>query len=101
VPAVLYRYSQVLWRPDLVNSKGKPLASEARLEAVWKRSSDHFATVVADVSITLSNAYAAHFHDMLIDGKENAKMTGDRMKMRMGPECDLFLSRARAAGRRR
>ena len=24
-----------------------------------------------------------HFHDIYIDGKENAKMTGDRMKMRM------------------
>ena len=44
----------------------------------------HFATVVADTSmITLSTAYAAHFHDIYIDGKENAKMTGDRMKMLM------------------
>ena len=33
--------------------------------------------------ITLSTAYAAHFHDIYIDGKENAKMTGDRMKMLM------------------
>jgi hypothetical protein len=36
VPAVLYRYTQVLRRPDLVNSKGKPLVTAARLEAVWK-----------------------------------------------------------------
>ena len=84
MPAVLYRYTQVLRRPDLVNSKGKPLLSEARLEAVWKRLSDRFTTVVADTSmITLSPAYAVHFHDMYIDGKENAKMTGDRMKMLM------------------
>ncbi len=84
MPAVLYRYTQVLRRPDLVNSKGKPLLSEARLEAVWKRLSDRFTTVVADISmITLSPAYAAHFHDIYIDGKENAKMTGDRMKMLM------------------
>jgi hypothetical protein len=84
VLAVLYRYTQVLRRPDLVNSKGKPLLSEARLEAVWKRLSDRFTTVVADTSmITLFPAYAAHFHDIYIDGKENAKMTGDRMKMLM------------------
>ena len=47
MPAVLYRYTQVLRRPDLVNSKGKPLVTNARLEAVWKRLSDSFATVVA------------------------------------------------------
>jgi hypothetical protein len=84
VPAVLCRYTQVLRQPDLVNSKGKPLLSEARLEAVWKRLSDLFTSVVADTSmITLSPAYAAHIHDNCIDGKENAKMTGDRMKMLM------------------
>ena len=32
---------------------------------------------------TMSTAYAAHFHDIYIDGKENAKMTGDQMKMLM------------------
>jgi hypothetical protein len=84
VPTVLHCYTQVLRRPDLVNSKGNPLVTNARLEAVWKRLSDLFATVVADTSmVTLSTAYAAHFHDIYIDGKENAKMTGDRMKMLM------------------
>jgi hypothetical protein len=84
VPSVLYRYTQVLRRADLVNSKGKPLVTNARLEAVWKRLADRLATVVADTSmITLSTAYASHFHDIYIDGKENAKMTGDRMKMLM------------------
>ena len=33
--------------------------------------------------ITISTAYAAHFHDIYIDGKEHAKMTGDQMKMLM------------------
>jgi hypothetical protein len=81
---VVHRYTQVLRRPDLVNSKGKPLVSTGRIEAVWKRLADRFTTVVADTSmITLSTAYAAHFHDIYIDGKENAKMTGDRMKMLM------------------
>ena len=84
VPAVLYRYTQVLRRADLVNSKGKQLVTTARLEAVWKRLVDSFATVVVDTSmITISTEYAAHFHDIYIDGKEGAKMTGDRMKMLM------------------
>ena len=81
---MLHRYTQVLRRDDLINSKGKPLVTAARLEAVWKRLSDRFATVVADTSmITMSTDYAAHFHDIYIDGKEHAKMTGDRMKMLM------------------
>jgi hypothetical protein len=84
VPSVLYRYTQVLRREDLVNIQGKPLVTVARLEAVWKRLADRFAAVVADTSmITLSPEYAAHFHDIYIDGKEHAKMTGDRMKMLM------------------
>ena len=84
VPAVLYHYTQVLWRPDLINRQGKPLVTTARIEAVWKRLADRLATVVADTSmITMSTAYASHFHDIYIDGKENAKMTGDRMKMLM------------------
>ena len=63
VPAVLHRYTQVLRRPDLLNSKGKQLVTTARLEAVWKRLSDRLATVVADTSmITMSTAYATHFH---------------------------------------
>jgi hypothetical protein len=84
LPAVLYRYTQVLRREDFVNNKGKPLVTVARLEEVWKRLADRFATVVADTSmITLSPKYAAHFHDIYMDGRECAKMTGDRMKMLM------------------
>jgi hypothetical protein len=33
--------------------------------------------------ITLSTDYSTHFHDLYIDGKENAKLTGDQMKMLM------------------
>ena len=62
VPSVLYRYTQVLRRADLVNSKGKPLVTNARLQAVWKRLADCLSTVVADTSmITLSTAYTSHF----------------------------------------
>ncbi len=82
VPAVLHRYTKVLLRPDLINSKGKPLVTTARLSSVWKRLSSRFKTVVADTSmITLSNEYSIHFHALYINGKVNAKMTGDQMKM--------------------
>ncbi len=84
VPAILYRDAQVLRRPDLLSSKGKPLITRARLETVWTRLADRLATVVADTSmITISQEYAGHFYDLYINGKENAKLTGDRMKMLM------------------
>lgn len=84
VPAILYRYTQELRRPDLVNSKGKPLINNGRLKTVWTRLADRLSTVVSDTSMmTISSAYSAHFSDMYINGKENAKLTGDRMKMLM------------------
>ena len=84
VPAILYRYTQVLRRPDLLSSEGKPLITKARLETVWTRLADRLATVVADTSmITISPEYAGHFYDLYINGKENAKLTGDRMKLLM------------------
>ena len=55
VPAILYRYTQVLRRPDLLSSKGKPLITKARLETVWTRLADRLSTVVSDMSmITIS-----------------------------------------------
>ena len=84
VPAILYRYTQELRRPDLVNKKGNPLIKNARLKAVWTRLANRMATVVADTSmVTISPQYATHFYDMYINGKENAKLTGDRMKILM------------------
>ena len=84
VPAILYRYTQVLRRSDLLNSKGKPLITKARLETVWTRLADRLSTVVADTSmITISPEYAGHFYDLYINGKENAKLTGDHMKLLM------------------
>ncbi len=84
VPAILYRYTQELRRPDLVNSKGKPLINKGSLKTVWTRLADRLSTVVADTSMfTISSAYTTHFLDMYINGKENAKLTGDRMKMLM------------------
>ncbi len=84
IPAVLYQYTQVLLHLDLVNSKGKPLVTTARIEAVWKLLSARFTTVMADTyMITMPTAYTAHFHNIYIDGKEHAKMTGDQMKMLM------------------
>ena len=84
VPAILYRYTSELTRPDLVNAKGKPLITKARLKAVWTRLANRLATVVADTSmVTISPQYATHFYEMYINGKENAKLTGDRMKILM------------------
>ena len=84
VPAVLHWNTQVLLRADLINSKGKPLVTTGRIEAVWKRLAGRLETVVADtLMITLSTEYTAHFHHIYINDKENAKMTGDRMKMLM------------------
>ncbi len=66
------------------SNKGKPLVTNARLEAVWKRLADSFATVVANISmIVLSPEYAAQFYDICIDGNDNAKMINGRMKMLM------------------
>ena len=84
VPAILYQYTQVLRRPDLLSSKGKPLITKARLETVWTRLADRLSTVVADTSmITISPEYAGHFYDLYIQGKENAKLTGDSMMLLM------------------
>ena len=53
VPAIMYRYTHIRCRPDLLTSKGKPLITviKARLEAVWKRLADRLSTVVADTSM--------------------------------------------------
>ena len=68
----------------MVDAKGKPLIKNARLKAVWSRLANWMATVVADTSmVTISPQYATHFYDMYINGKDNAKLTGDRMKILM------------------
>ena len=80
----MYHYTQELRRPDLVDKKGNPLIKNARLKAVWIRLANRMATVVADTSmVTISPQYATHFYNMYINGKENAKLTGDRMKILM------------------
>ncbi len=78
------RSCDVLILSTAKGSHWSPLQGLNFLEAVWKRLSDRFASVVADTSmITLSTAYTAHFHDIHIDGKENAKTTGDCIKILM------------------
>ena len=79
VPAILYHYTQELRRPDLVDAKGKPLLKNARLKTVWSHLANRMATVV----VTISPQYATHFYEMYINGKENAILTGDRMKILM------------------
>ena len=79
VPAILYHYTQELRRQDLVDAKGKPLLKNARLKTVWSHLANRMATVV----VTISPQYATHFYEMYINGKENAILTGDRMKILM------------------
>ena len=82
--AILYRYTQVLRRPDHLSSKGKPLITKARLKTVRTSLADRLSTVVADTSmITISPEYAGHFYDLYIHGRENAKLTDDCMKLLM------------------
>ena len=82
VPNILYRYTQVLRRLDLLSSKGKPLITKARLETVCTLLADRLSPVVTNTSmITITPEYAGHFYDRYINGKENAKLTGDLMKM--------------------
>jgi hypothetical protein len=86
VPAtrILYKYTRMLCRPDLLSSKGEPLITKARLETVWTWLADSFATVVAETSmITIKPEYAGHFYDLYIHSQENTKLTGDSMKLLM------------------
>ena len=88
VQAILYRYTQELRRPDLVDAKGKPLIKNACLKAVWSRLANRMATVMADTSmVTISPQYATHFFDMYTNGKENAKLTGDSLRQDEDPHA--------------
>ena len=84
VPAILYHYTQELRRPDLVDAKGIPQLKNACLKAVWSRLANRMATVVANTSmVTIRPQYETHFYEMYINGKENTKLTGDRMEILM------------------
>ena len=48
-----------------------------------RRSSGYLDSLSMDGAEVAVNEYATHFHDIYIDGKEGAKMTGDCMKMLM------------------
>ena len=86
VPAILYRYTQVLRQPDLLSSQGKQLITKARVKKMWMLLADCLTTVVTDLGtsmITISPGYASHFYDLYINGKESTKLTGYHMKMLM------------------
>lgn len=92
LPAIPYRDTQVQRRPKLLSSKGKPLITKAPLETAWShcgqwtRLTDCFATVMANTSmVTITPEHASHFYDPYMHwyGKENAKRTGDSMKLLM------------------
>ena len=76
VPAIVYRYTQALQRPDLVtldkNGEKHPLVSNEAVARVFKRLADRLQGVVTDTStVTITPEYDAHF---LIQ----QALTGDR-----------------------
>ena len=56
VPAIMYRYTQELRRPDLVDNKGNPLIKKAGLKGVWTWLANRLATVVADTSMVTNDS---------------------------------------------
>ena len=66
IPAIVYRYTKVLQRPDLVtvdkDGNAHPLLSNESVARVFKRLADRLQGVVSDTStVTITPEYAAHF----------------------------------------
>ena len=88
VPAIVYRYTQALQRPDLVtldkNGEKHTLVSNEAVARVFKRLADRLQGVVSDTStITITPEYAAHFLEVFVKKTEGAKFTGDRIRFLM------------------
>lgn len=84
IPAVVHKISSLLQREDLVDDAGRPLISVGGVKAVWARLAGRLSSIEADTSmVTVSQAFAAHFLKVYVEGKKGAKYTGDRMKILM------------------
>ena len=71
IPAVVYRYTQVLPLPDLItldkNGNSHPLMSNEAVALVFKRLADRLQGVASDTSmVTITPEYAAHFMEVYI-----------------------------------
>ena len=88
IPAIVYRYTQVLQRPDLItvdkNGKSHPLISNEAVARVFKRLADRLVGAVSDTSmLTITPEYAAHFLEVYVKKTEGATFTGDRIRFIM------------------
>ena len=88
IPAIVYRYTKVLQRPDLVtvdkDGNSHPLQSNESVARVFKRLADRLQCVVSDTStVTITPEYAAHFLEVYVKKSDGAKFTGDRIRFLM------------------
>ena len=84
IPAIVYRYTKVLQRSDLVtvdkDGNSHPLLSNESVARVFKRLADRLQGVVSDIStVTITPEYAAHFLEVYVKRTDGAKFTGDRI----------------------
>ncbi len=84
IPAIVYRYTKVLQRPDLVtvdkDGNSHPLLSNESVARVFKRLADRLQGVVSNTStVTIAPEYAAHFLEVYVKKSDGAKFTGDRI----------------------
>ena len=90
VPAIVYRYTQALQRPDLVtldkNGEKHTLVSNEAVARVFKRLADRLQGVVSDTStVTITPEYTAHFLEVFVKRTDGAIFTGhgDRIRFLM------------------
>jgi len=88
IPAIVYRYTTALQRPDLIRKdkqgEAHPLISNEALARIFRRLADRLQGVVTDTSMmTITPDFAAHFLEVYIKKTDGAKFTGDRIRFLM------------------
>lgn len=88
IPAIVYRYTTALQRPDLIRKdkqgEAHPLISNEALARIFRRLADRLQGVVTDTSMmTITPDFAAHFLEIYIKKTDGAKFTGDRIRFLM------------------
>ena len=102
VPAIVYRYTQALQRPDLVtldkNGEKHALVSNEAVARVFKRLADRLQGVVSDTSsITITPEYAAHFLEVFVKKLREQSI----LVIEFDSSCCLFHSRCATSSPRR
>ena len=88
IPAIVYRYTTALQRPDLIRKdkqgEAHPLISNEALARIFRRLADRLQGVVTDTSMmTITPDFAAHFLEVYIKKTDGAKFTSDRIRFLM------------------